>query len=171
MVLLVVGACDKKESGSTTTAASNGGGGTQPQSAANKLPSKKGKTISQHAVKGGSGATKPNEKSSLTSEVATDNKKARKEANIDEVDCATLPDNAAECDGQNFYFCDDKKLWVVDCGNEAKSLGMSSGSCFEGDKFIDCLTCDKADDGSEVCCNVDESICCDHDDCYNGQGG
>lgn len=171
VMLVIVGACDKKDSGSTTTASSNGGGGTQQQTASRKPPSKKGKTITQHAVKGGTGSTKPSAQSAVTSEVATDNKKARKEATIDEVDCATLPDNSAECDGEKFYFCDDKKLWVVDCQSEAKAIGTSSGSCYEGDKFIDCLACDKADDGSEVCCNVDMSVCCDHEDCYSGQGG
>jgi hypothetical protein len=166
----LVAACDKKDPQSTTTAPS-GSGGTQQQSANKaKVPSKGKNAITQHAQKGGSGSTKPSKDSATTSEVATDNKKARKEATMDEVDCATLPDNTAECDGTSFYFCDDKKLWVVDCNAEAKNLDMSSGSCFEGDKFIDCLACDKADDGDEVCCNVDNSVCCDHDDCWNGQG-
>jgi len=167
----LVAACDKKDPQSSTTGA-NSAGGTQQQSAKKaKVPAKGKSAVTQHAQKGGSGSTKPSKESATTSEVATDNKKARKEADVDEVDCADLADNTAECDGDKFYFCDDKKLWVVDCQAEAKNLDMSSGSCFEGDKFIDCLACDKAEDGTDVCCNVDNSVCCDHDDCWNGQGG
>ncbi len=49
-----------------------------------------------------------------------------------------------------------------------KLSGLSGGACFEGEKFIDCLGCDKADDGTDACCDYQMSVCCDKDgNCYS----
>jgi len=36
----------------------------------------------------------------------------RHHAKVDVADCTKLPDNAAECNANEMYFCDDQKLWV-----------------------------------------------------------
>jgi hypothetical protein len=61
--------------------------------------------------KGGSGATSPNATSLRTPEPSTD-RQMRHHAKVDVADCTKLPDNAAECNANETYFCDDQKLWV-----------------------------------------------------------
>ena len=95
----------------------------------------------------------------------------RKPSKVDVVDCSKLPDNVAECDKDKLYFCDDKELFVVDCNAEAKFGGAASGGCFEGEKFIDCLGCGRAADGTNVCCDLTTSVCCDDaGDCWAPKG-
>ena len=90
------------------------------------------------------------------------------QTSIDKVDCAKLPDNVGECDGDKFYFCDDKQLWVTDCKSEAKMGGATDGSCYEGEKFVDCLGCGQTADGTHVCCDFSKTVCCADDGaCYS----
>ena len=132
-----------------------------------KIPARGTKPASQKAIKGGSGSTAPAVASQKLSEASTD-RQVRKNAKADVADCKALPDNAAECDGNTLYFCDDQKLWMVDCDAEAKLGGASAGACFEGEKFIDCLGKTTADDNSEVWCDFQTSVCCDKDGtCYS----
>jgi hypothetical protein len=160
--ILCIVACKKEDPG--TTASTNL---TSVKYQSDKLPARGTKPIMEHAVKGGSGKTAPGADSKLAYEEDTD-RDMRKLANVDKVDCPNLPDNVAECEGDKFYYCDDKKLWVVDCANEAKMGGASSGSCFEGENFVDCLGCAPATDGSQVCCDFSQTICCDKDGaCYS----
>lgn len=166
--LVLLFACDKKSdsAGGTTTTSSV----LQNITYSTKLPARGTHPVTQHAMRGGSGDTRPSPNSAKTSEASTD-RQSRKEANVDKVDCTSLADNSAECDGNNFYFCDDQKLWVVNCDAEAKFGGSQSGACFEGDKFIDCLGCGAADDGSQVCCDFQMTVCCDKDgSCYSPKG-
>ena len=166
--VLVVGvlsviACKKEDPGTTTGSANL----TSVKYASDKLPARGSKPTTQKAVKGGSGITAPGAESKLAYEEDTD-RDLRKLANVDKVDCPSLPDNVAECEGDKFYYCDDKKLWVVDCANEAKLGGAESGSCFEGENFVDCLGCGKATDGTHVCCDFSQTICCGDDgSCYS----
>ncbi len=135
-----------------------------------KVPARGTKPATQKAIKGGTGATTPVVASQKLSEASTD-RQVRKPAKADMADCTKLPDNAAECEGQNLYFCDDAKLWVVDCDAEAKLGGASAGSCFEGEKFIDCLGKTTAADASEVWCDFQTTVCCDKDGgCYSPKG-
>lgn len=135
-----------------------------------KVPARGTKPATQKAVKGGAGGTTPTVASQKLSEASTD-RQVRKPAKADLADCKALPDNAAECEGQNLYFCDDQKLWLVDCDAEAKLGGASAGSCFEGEKFIDCLGKTTADDSSEVWCDFQSTVCCDKDGaCYSPKG-
>jgi hypothetical protein len=165
-VLIV--ACDKKSAPATDTATTTSN--LQQINYTKKLPSKGTKPTTQHAIKGGTGDNRPSPNSAATSEAATD-RQSRKEAKVDMVDCTKLPDNSAECDGTKFYFCDDKALWYVDCDAEAKFGGVAAGSCYEGEKFIDCLGCDAADDGSQACCDFQMTVCCDKDgNCYSPKG-
>ncbi len=160
LVLSIV-ACKKEDPGTTSATKL-----TSVKYVSDKLPARGTKPITQHATKGGSGTSSPNIESHLAYEEDTD-RDLRKLANVDRVDCASLPDNVAECEGDKFYYCDDKKLWVVDCANEAKLGGVSSGSCFEGENFVDCLGCGTAIDGSHVCCDFSQTICCGDDGaCY-----
>jgi hypothetical protein len=132
-----------------------------------KLPARGTKPVIQHATRGGSGDTLPSATSRTADEEDTD-RQSRKLANIDKVDCAKLPDNVGECDGEKFYFCDDKQLWVVDCNAEAKTGGASDGSCFEAEKLVDCLGCGQATDGTHVCCDFSQTVCCGDDgSCYS----
>jgi hypothetical protein len=167
--LFVALACDKKSdapaagSGASTSSApaSSTTSTLQPiKYDKKKFPAKGSHATISMATKGGSGATRPNAGSKKLSEVGTD-REMRKPATIDMVDCTTVPDNAAECDGANMYYCDDQKLWVVDCNAEAKFGGVASGGCFEADNFTECLGCDTADDGSAVCCDFEMKVCCD----------
>jgi hypothetical protein len=152
-------ACDKKPT-TDDTAAATSSDPTYPKIVYTKKPAGKGThAVTQTAKRGGSGATAPNAGSLRTPEPSTD-RQMRKRARVDLADCKTLPDNAAECDGNSIYFCDDQRLWVVDCDAEAKFSGVASGSCFEGEKFTDCLGCDTADDGSTVCCDFEMTVCC-----------
>ncbi len=135
-----------------------------------KVPARGTKPATQKAMKGGAGGTTPAVASQKLSEASTD-RQVRKPAKADVADCKTLPDNAAECEGGNLYFCDDAKLWVVDCDTEAKLGGASAGACFEGEKFIDCLGKTTADDASEVWCDFQTTVCCDKDgSCYSPKG-
>ncbi len=95
----------------------------------------------------------------------------RKHADVDKIDCSAPNMNLkAECDGTSLYFCSSQKLWLVECDREAKLSGLAGGACFEGEKFIDCLACDKADDGTDACCDAQMSVCCDKDgNCYSPQ--
>jgi hypothetical protein len=80
-------------------------------------------------------------------------------------------DNAAECEGDNLYFCDDSSLWVVECSAETRLSGLKGGSCYEGEGFTNCLGCAKADDGTDVCCDFELTVCCAADGtCYNPKG-
>jgi hypothetical protein len=169
VVLAVAGvgtlACSKTES---TPAATPGSDLQKISYPTTKLPSKGTKASTDKATKGGVGDTRPTSKSAKTTEASTD-RQMRKAANVDKVDCSTLPDNSAECDGLSLYYCDDKQLWQVDCNAEAKFGGATSGSCYEGEKFIDCLGCGPADDGSTVCCDFQNTVCCAEDGsaCYS----
>ena len=163
---VVVAGCKKDQSVDTTDTTA---GLTDVKYSA-KTPGRGTKPINQKAIKGGSGATTPVVASQKLSEASTD-RQVRKHAKADMADCTTLPDNAAECDGNNLYFCDDQKLWVVDCDNEAKLGGATAGSCFEGEKFIDCLGKTTADDSTEVWCDWQTTVCCDKDgSCYSPKG-
>lgn len=157
-------ACSKTESTQASAPASDLKKISYPST---KLPSKGTKAVTQKAIKGGSGAVRPDASSAKASEASTD-RQMRKAANVDKVDCSKLPDNVAECDGDNIYFCDDQSLWVTDCSAEAKFGGAQGGSCFEGEKFVDCLGCGPADDGSNVCCDFQMTVCCaDDGSCYS----
>jgi hypothetical protein len=125
-----------------------------------KLPPRGTKPIVQHATRGGTGDTAPNATSRRADEEDTD-RQSRTLAHLDNVDCAKLPDNVGECDGNKFFFCDDQQLWVTDCNAEAKLGGAVDGSCFEGEKLVDCLGCGQATDGTRVCCDFSQTICCD----------
>jgi hypothetical protein len=164
----IVLACDKKPSTDSTAASSSAGDSTlNPINYQKKPPGKGTHPVTQKAVKGGSGPTVPGPTSLRTPEPSTD-RQMRKHARADLADCNVLPDNAAECDGASIYFCDDKKLWVVDCDAEAKFSGVKGGSCFEGEKFVDCLGCDTADDGTQACCDFEMTVCCnDAGDCWS----
>ena len=167
--IAIAAACDKKPTtdSSAATAASGGESTLGPISYSKKPPGKGSRPVTQKAIKGGSGATAPNASSLRTPEPSTD-RQMRKHARVDLADCTKLPDNAAECDGKDMYFCDDQKLWVVDCDAEAKFSGVSSGSCFEGEHFIDCLGCTTADDGTQACCDFEMTECCnDAGDCWS----
>jgi hypothetical protein len=165
--LLVVLACDKKASSDAPAASATTTSVLQNISYSKKLPGKGSHKVTQKAIRGGTGDTRPSINSAKTDEPSTD-RQMRKPANVDKVDCTKLADNAAECDGNSFYFCDDQALWVVDCNAEAKFGGVSGGSCFEGERFIDCLGCDTADDGSTACCDFNMTVCCDKDGaCYD----
>lgn len=140
---------------------------TSVKYASDKLPARGAKPTTQHATRGGTGDTLPSATSRTLDEEDTD-RQSRKAANIDKVDCAKLPDNVGECDGDKFYFCDDKQLWVTDCKEEAKFGGAQDGSCYEAEKFIDCLGCGTATDGTHVCCDFSQTICCQDDgSCYS----
>lgn len=161
-VLTIVSACRTKESTAVSTTTL-----TNIKYASDKLPARGAHPIVQHAVRGGSGDTLPTATSRTADEEDTD-RQSRKLANVDKVDCATLPDNVGECDGNKFYFCDDKQLWVTDCKAEATLGGAADGSCYEGEKLIDCLGCGQATDGSHVCCDFSQTICCGDDgSCWN----
>lgn len=176
--IVVLAACNK---GSASTGSSNGATPTTSASSASttgdskladvkytaKVPARGTKPITQKAIKGGSGATVPSVASKKVSEVSTD-RQVRKHARADLADCKTLPDNAAECEGNMLYFCDDQQLWQVDCEQEAKLGGAQGGSCFEGEQFIDCLGKLTASDNSEVWCDFQNTVCCDKDgSCYS----
>src|SRR6185436_17662240 len=87
-------ACKKEDPG-TTTGATNL---TSVKYATDKLPAGGSKPITQRAVKGGSGISTPGAESKLAYEEDTD-RDLRKLATVDRVDCPSLPDNVAECDG------------------------------------------------------------------------
>jgi hypothetical protein len=163
---VLVLACDKKSEGPSGASVSSSSTSStssvlQPiKYDKKKFPAKGAHATLSMATKGGSGVTRPNAASKKLSEAGTD-RETRKPATLDVVDCTALPDNSAECDGTKMYFCDDQKLWVVDCDAEAKFGGVSSGSCFEAENFTECLGCDTADDGSNVCCDFEMSVCCD----------
>jgi hypothetical protein len=166
LVLFTVVACRTKEEDkpapptSTSTL-------TAVKYVSDKLPARGTKPVTQHATRGGSGDTLPSSTSRTADEEDTD-RQSRKLANIDKVDCNKLPDNVGECNGDNFYFCDDKQLWVVDCKAEAKMGGAADGSCFEGEKLVDCLGCGQATDGTHVCCDFSQTVCCGDDgNCYS----
>ena len=166
-------ACDKKssDSGSTESASADPAAAPLPKiDYAKKPPGKGTRPVSQKAVKGGSGDKRPSANSVKMDEASTD-RQMRKRATADVVDCKALPDNSAECDGTNLYFCDDSRLWVVDCDAEAKFAGVASGACFEGEHFTNCLGCGAADDGTQECCDFELTVCCnDQGDCYNPKG-
>ena len=163
--LLIFVACDKKSDTPTDTTTTTS---TLQTINYNKKPPGHGsRATTQHAVKGGTGATRPTASSPKMPEAWTD-RQMRKPASVDMVDCTKLPDNSAECDGNNLYYCDDQKLWTVDCDAEAKFGGVATGSCFEGESFTNCLGCDAADDGSTACCDFQMNVCCDKDgNCYS----
>ena len=164
LVLFTVVACRTKEGAPTPTGTSTL---TAVKYVSDKLPARGTKPVTQHATRGGTGDTLPTATSRTADEEDTD-RQSRKLANIDKVDCNKLPDNVGECDGDKFYFCDDKQLWVVDCKSEAKMGGATDGSCYEGEKLIDCLGCGTATDGTHVCCDFSQTICCSDDgSCYS----
>ena len=154
----------------TTTAAPVGSGAHVKYS--DKYPSRGTKPVTQTAVKGGSGDSRPTGRSSVASEISTD-REFRKAATAGTIDCsAKNMDKKAECDQNDFYYCDDNKLWVVNCDAEAKQGGATTGSCYEGEHFIDCLGCGQADDKSTVCCDFQMKVCCSPDgsNCYSPKG-
>jgi hypothetical protein len=167
-VFVLAVACDKKQVDTTAIDTTTTTSVLTQVSYTPKPPARGTKPVTQKAIKGGSGATLPTMTSNKTTEAATDRQGRKQHAKVDIVDCKQVPDNAAECDGNSFYFCDDQKLWVVDCDAEAKLGGAQAGSCFEGEKFIDCLGKNAADDGSEVWCDFQNTVCCDKDgSCYS----
>jgi hypothetical protein len=149
------------------TATASGGGGAQI-AYSKKMPGKGSRAVTQKAVRGGGGDTRPSANSTSISEKGTD-RAIRKHADVDKIDCTAANMNLkAECDGTSLYFCSGQKLWLVECDREAKLSGLAGGACFEGEKFIDCLGCDKADDGTDACCDFQMSVCCDKDgNCYS----
>jgi hypothetical protein len=174
-VVMAAGCDDKKSAGGDTNAAPVSSATTTSVLQATKyepatFPAKGTKPTISRAVKGGTGGTTPDANSKRLSERGTD-RQMRKPALVDKVDCNTVPDNAAECDGNQMFYCDDRRLWVVDCDAEAKFGGVSSGSCFEGETFTECLGCDKASDGSAACCDFEMTVCCDASGaCYSPKG-
>jgi len=165
LVLMSLVACRTKEDAAPTPVATSTLNAVKYVS--DKLPARGTKPVTQHATRGGSGDTLPSSTSRTADEEDTD-RQTRKLANVDKVDCSKLPDNVGECNGDSFYFCDDKQLWVVDCKAEAKMGGASDGSCFEGEKLIDCLGCGQATDGTHVCCDFSQTVCCGDDgNCYS----
>lgn len=175
VVLLVAGligiACDKGDAAAPPApSASAGLGHTVPIKYSTALPSRGARPAIDKAIRGGSGSTLPVPDSRRLSEVSTD-RQMRKAAIVDKVDCKNpAMDNAAECDGDQMFFCDDLALWVVNCNDEAKFGGQSGGSCFEAEKFIDCLGCGKADDGTDTCCDFRMTTCCGADGtCYSAK--
>lgn len=165
--LVAVAACDKKSSSESSAASAGSAESVLKQISYDKKPPGRGnRPVTQKAFMGGQGATLPNAQSLRTPEPSTDRQmrhRARASA-----DCRKLPDNAAECDGKTMYFCDDQQLWTVDCDAEAKFSGVQSGSCFEGEKFVDCLGCTTADDGTQTCCDFAMTVCCTpQGDCYS----
>jgi hypothetical protein len=176
--LVVALACDKKSDAPAGAGASAGPSAASSASSTlapvkydkSKFPAKGTHATISMATKGGSGATRPGPTSKRLPEAGTD-REMRKPATIDMVDCTTVADNAAECDGSKMYFCDDQKLWVVDCDAEAKFGGVAAGNCFEADNFTECLGCDTASDGSSVCCDFLMTVCCDGSGaCYSPKG-
>ena len=164
LVLFTLVACRTKDEPPAPVATSTL---TAVKYVSDKLPARGTKPVTQHATRGGSGDTLPSATSRTADEEDTD-RQSRKLANVDKVDCAKLPDNVGECNGDNFYFCDDKQLWVVDCKAEAKQGGAADGSCFEGEKLVDCLGCGTATDGTHVCCDFSQTVCCGDDgSCYS----
>lgn len=132
-----------------------------------QFPAKGTRPVTTTAKRGGSGATRPSATSKKLSERGTD-RESRQPATVDMVDCNAAPDNAAECDGDKLYYCDDKQLWQVDCNTEAKQGGVASGGCFEAETFTECLGCDATADGSQACCDFEMTVCCDKDgSCYS----
>src|SRR5581483_5367546 len=163
-IALVFAACKKEDPGQNTGSSTTL---TSVKYQTDKLPARGWKPVIERAVKGGKGPNQVNPESHLAYEGDTD-RDMRKLANVDKVDCATLPDNVAECDGDKFFYCDDKKLWVVDCAAEAKMGGETSGSCWEGENFVDCLGEGTATDGTKVSCDFSQTICCAADgSCYS----
>jgi hypothetical protein len=159
-------ACDKADRNAPPAAEPAAPGGTGPIHYPTTLPGKGTHTVFGRATRGGSGDTRPTASSKHLSEPATD-RELRRSAHADGVDC-TKPemDNAAECDGDNLFFCDDKALWTVPCSAETKLAGREGG-CYEGDTFTNCLGCGKADDGTDVCCDFQLTVCCLADgNCY-----
>jgi hypothetical protein len=156
------------------TKKAEGGGAAEPASVLqptvyNKatFPARGTKPITGRAVRGGTPPTAPNNMSKKLSERGTD-REMRKPAKADMADCKIVPDNSAECDGDTMYYCDEQKLWMVDCNAEAKMGGVGSGSCFEAETFTECLGCDKTADGTDACCDFAMSVCCDKDgNCYS----
>ena len=179
--VLVVGAAfvaaagcdDKKSSGSDQAAMSNPTTTSALQATKYDpatFPAKGSKPTITRAIKGGSGPTVPDANSKRLSERGTD-RQMREPAKVDAVDCSKVPDNAAECDGNKMYYCDDQKLWVVNCDAEAKFGGVGSGGCFEAETFTECLGCGKAADGSDACCDFEMTVCCDASGaCYSPKG-
>jgi hypothetical protein len=170
--VVAAGCEDKKPSGGNTNAAPASSTTTTSTLQPTKylpttFPARGAKPAITRAVKGGTGVTLPDATSKRLSERGTD-RQMRKPALVDKVDCNVVPDNAAECDGNQMFFCDDQRLWVVDCDAEAKFGGASSGSCFEAETFTECLGCDKASDGSTACCDFEMTVCCDEGgSCYS----
>ena len=175
-VLAISAGCSKSEPPTTTTAASSATAvssttttsGLLPTAySKGKFPAKGAHAVTTTAKKGGSGATRPSATSKRLSERGTD-RELRQAATVDMVDCNSVPDNVAECDGDSMYYCDDKALWKVDCNAEAKQGGVSTGSCFEAETFTECLGCDATQDGSTACCDFQMTVCCDKDGaCYS----
>jgi hypothetical protein len=173
-VVVVAAGCDDKKSKDGAAPVSSATTTTSVLQATKyepaTFPAKGSKPTTGRAVKGGTGATVPDATSKRLSERGTD-RAMRKPALVDKVDCNTVPDNAAECDGSQMFYCDDQRLWVVDCDAEAKFGGVSTGSCFEAETFTECLGCDKASDGSSACCDFEMTVCCDTGGaCYSPKG-
>ena len=171
----VATACSKTDASSGGSAATAGSATTTSALVAvtyNKstFPPKGTHAVTTTAHRGGTGGIRPATDSKKLTEHGTD-RMMRQPATADVVDCTKTPDNAAECDGDKMYYCDDQQLWMVDCNAEAKQGGVAGGSCFEAETFTECLGCDTASDGSSVCCDFEMSVCCDKDGaCYSPKG-
>jgi hypothetical protein len=132
-----------------------------------QFPAKGTRPVTTTAKRGGSGPTRPSNLSKKLSERGTD-RESRTPATVDMVDCNAAVDNAAECDGDKMFYCDDQQLWQVDCNAEAQHGGVASGGCFEAETFTECLGCDVTADGSQACCDFEMTVCCDKDgSCYS----
>ncbi|GAC1538492.1 MAG: hypothetical protein NVS3B10_29640 [Polyangiales bacterium] len=137
-----------------------------------KKPHKKPADAKKSASKGGDGTKKPNKQSLKTETDPNDDEFQNKEkvTNPPSDVCDDEPNGAAECDGDRLLFCHDHTLFQVDCNKAAKKAGFNlGGSCFERSDQVDCMGCELADDGSTVCCDNENGICCDQDGfCWKG---
>jgi hypothetical protein len=77
-------------------------------------------------------------------------------------ECGGIPDGDAICKGSTISVCLGEQEYLLECNGFAQQKGWPSGDCFETDVTTDCFGCERRDDGSSVCCDVDErTLCCD----------
>ena len=141
-------------------APANAPGPANASTAAGTKTATKG-TPTSKGKKGGSGKDAPGgggKASSLTLAAAAAS------GNKDEADndCKGVADGDALCKGSSISLCSGEQEYFLECGAFAQSKGWDTGDCFETDATTDCFGCDQHDDGSAVCCDVDENdTCCD----------
>ncbi len=161
-LLLTAPGCDKKSGDGSTS-----GKGDDKKAAAKgkkKQPKAKPADAKKTAKKGGDGSK---DKAPAKDAKKTDETSAKDKKKVDDAAagiCDDVPDGAAECGGNDVFFCSEKTLYHVDCDAEAKAAGFDlGGACFETEKDIDCLGCIKMDDNSVVCCSATGNYCCTDD--------